>query len=261
MMMNTDNLFSRLGFRVTKPSVKITVPDDVAIEHAKLSAQRRAKYEHDAIETAEMYFDVLPLPFIIKMMEHNDYLCLQWGGRKVARLVNLCRNTLDIEILTDGRELNEIDRAPVLRLLVLMCWLFPIPLKQHLKMVDVESHYRPLIKDWLISYKLVQESEVELVLSGVFEGVMVRKNAVLDIFHDALRYEESQFGYKLNPGLMRTVLGENDVFRVHAQKNSQSNLAPHWLSHLQDLYGVEGLIDKALAKSDEEYAEQDGITS
>lgn len=260
-MIMSDNLFSRLGFRVGKPVVEVEVPEAVKKANVELSDKRKVRYAQDAIDAAEMYHAMLPEDFIKELMKHNDYLCLQWGGRKVARLINLCRNILDIEILTDGTKLEESDRADVLRLLVLMCWMFPIPLKQHFKMGNVEKKYRDIMISWLATYGLVKEFEAELVLKGVFEGVMAPENPVLNIFHDALRYEEAQFGYKLNFDCMRTELGKNKVFGVHAQKSSQANFSPHWMHHIQDMYGVQGLVDVEKAMSDEDSSREDGISS
>tara|TARA_Y100000310_G_scaffold99483_1_gene97328 strand:- start:48233 stop:49012 length:780 start_codon:yes stop_codon:yes gene_type:complete len=258
--MAIGNLFSRLGFSVEKPQVEVTIPDAVVKANRAMDEKRKTVWERDSRDTAQMYHDMLPTDFIKLLQEHNDYMCVQWGGRKVARLCNLSRNILDLEIITEDRPLEEKDRAPVLKLLVLMSWLVPIPVKRHFTQKDVESEYRPLMKSWLCEeYSLVNEAEADLILAGVFENINVGENPVLNIFHDALRIEEAQFGNIVTEDFMRTYLGKVTIFRGSSQRNSKANLTPHWLIYLQELKSISGLVDPEQAKKDEEYNEKDAI--
>jgi len=261
-MTEKSNLFSRLGFRLTKPEVQKKLPKKISDALIKDNEERIKLYKKDTQETAEMYHSLIPNELVLKMMGANDYLCVQWGSRKVARLLNLCRNILDIEILTEGTELGEKDREHVLYLLVWACWLFPIPLKHHLKMENTNEHFLPIFKKWLIEeHNLISESEFNLVMNAVFLGVSTKPgNPVLDIFHDALRFEEAQFDMTTDEKYMRTKLGKSRTFKIKSQKDSRSNLTPHWMFEFQDLKGITGLVDKEKALKDEEYYEKDGIS-
>lgn len=257
-----SNLFARLGFKVEKPVVTKKLSKKVSEELEKDREKLRILYLKDTIETAKMYHDIIPDDFIKEVLKHNDYLCVQWGGRKVARLLNICRNILDVEIITAGTELDEKDREHVLYLLIWMCWLFPIPLKAYLKMDNVEKHYIPIFKKWLIEdFNLLEEDELDLVLNGVFLGYKTKAgNPVLDIFHDALKFEDAQFDMGFNVLEMRTNVGKLKTFKIKTQRDSRANLTPHWLFHFQDHKGVTGLVDKEKSLEDEEYAEKDGIS-
>ncbi len=259
----TQNIFSRIGYYFSKPEVVSSVPDEITQELNKINAQRKALYGKDTVEAAEMYDQMLPTAIIEELMFYHNYMCLQWGSRKVARLTNICRNILDVEIYTEDSAIEEEHREHAFGLLVWMCWLTPIPIKAYLTRPDADEFYKKEFAVLLTEKnKVVDEKELKIILAGVFEGVNSQKgNPILDIFHDALRFEEAQFGLELDDSVMRTTLGQNGVFKIKAQKDSRSNLTPHWMFALQELKSLTGLVDKIRSIKDEEYAEQDGINS
>lgn len=256
-----SNLFSLLGFTVEKPEVRVTIPPEIKAKLDRDKEKLIALYGKDAIDTAEMYNEQMPKEVMVRISEFNDFQCVQWGSRKSARLLNLCRNILDIEIFDETRPLSEGDRKHVLFLLMWMCWLVPIPIKNYLLMSNSDEVFREKIKSWMVDeFKVLTEREANLVIEGVFERDEVKKgNPVLDIFHDALKYESAQFGMKVKLDDMRTALGKNEVFRVKAEKDARNNSTPHWLFHLQDLMGLP-IVNKAKAKEDNDYMGDDGIT-
>lgn len=264
------NLLSRLGAVLSKPTVQITStlsPEQKAV-HDESRKQLVEAYASDAIATAKMYAAMMPDGLLQKIMHENNYLCVQWGGRKVARLLNLCRGMLDVEVHRASDDGEVVARPTVeqqehvLFLLFWMCWLFPIPLKACMMRNNVDEHYRPIFRHWLVNeFAVINDAECDLVLEGVFLGTStVPGNVVLDIFHDALRFEESQFGMNCPESLMRTELGKNRVFAVQSQRKSASNLTPHWMLHFQSLKGVDGLVSTEASAKDEAYAAQDGIS-
>ncbi len=256
-----DNLFSRLGFGVKKASTKVEIPEHLKEEIERDKAALDELAEKDAVETSEMYHRMLPTEFVEELQKHNDYSCTQWGARKVARLLNISRNILDVEIFSEGRVLKEENREDVLRYLMFMCWLVPIPIKKYHTSRDVDVVYKEKMRKWLIEdFSLLTDMEAKLVLEGVFSRTNVKPgNPILDIFHDALRFEEMQFGIEVDPNFMRTPLGKNPVFRARAKKSASNNLTPHWMLYLQELKGL-SLLDREKALEDEEYMGDDGIS-
>lgn len=264
------NLLSRLGAVLSKPNVQVT--STLSPEQQALHDENKKKlvdaYASDAVLTAKMYHAMMPDGLLQKMMQENNYLCVQWGSRKVARLLNLCRGMLDVEVHRDVEESESANRPTVeqqdhvLSLLFWMCWLVPIPIKSYMLRDDVDEHYKPIFRSWLVNeFAVLNDAECDLVLEGVFSGTStVQGNVVLDIFHDALRFEESQFGVNCPDSLMRTELGKNRVFAVQSQRKSASNLTPHWMLHFQELKGIDHLVSKEASAKDEAYAEQDGIS-
>lgn len=258
-----SNLLSRLGFGVSKTETRVELPDHIKKELEESNKKREEYVKAESEETAVLYGDMFPTEFIERLCEHNDYNCTQWGARKVARLSNLCRTILDIEIITEkeGRPLKEKDRTVALRYLATMCWLVPIPIKKYFRMKEVDKIYREKMHHWLVhEFSLFSEKEANLILEGVFSRTDLKVgNPILDIFHDALRFEEMQFGIDVHHDFMRTELGKNKVFKVGAKKSARNNLTPHWMIRFQELKGVE-LFDYKKALEDEEYMKNDGIS-
>lgn len=215
----------------------------------------------------ELYTSIVPKELLQLLMEHNDYKCTQWGSRKFARLVNLARNILDVEMHSqEGYAFNKKtakqEERFIIKLAVLMALFFPIPLKKALSDPKSEDRYKILFRTWLVDdFKILDGEEYEIFEAGVFDGVKNEPgNVVLDIFHDALRFEESQFGYTVNPKIMRTVLGKNVVFTAKAKKESERNLTPGWVFNFQAAYDVDTFVDEEKSLADNEAMYEDGIT-
>jgi len=195
----SDNLFTRMGWSLKKPLIdnqKGDTTKEVVDEGLEFRLSTNDKL---SLNTAKMYSTAMTKDFFDTLISEYNYKDIIFGSRKVARLCDLCRSILDIEMQEGLSEFNDkepnfkkSDHNDVLRLLFYMCWLFPIPLRKHTQMKDVRSAYSEKFKQWLVfDYELVKELEVELILEGVFKGINSPDNPILDIFHDALRIEDS----------------------------------------------------------------------
>jgi hypothetical protein len=254
-------IFEKLGFKVKKTTFEKVMDPEVAAKLDAMRARRQTLYRKDSMETAALYADWLPTTLFDTLLAVHDYQCVMWGSRKFGRLLNLCRNILDIEVHKENAVLTKDDNESVLKLLFWICLLYPIPIKHYLKCKDVEGKWRPQFEQWLSSAGVLTEDEISLVMHGVFEGVDADAgNPVLDIFHDALRIEEIQFDIQPCPKeWMRTELGANPVFLVKARKDSLGNVSPAWLELLQVHKKSEAFVDVILAKERREVMEDDGI--
>lgn len=273
------SLLKKLGFVFEKPEkVEAILPEEVRKKIEAMTSARRKVYRKDSIDTAAMYAEWIPNETFNSLCEFHNYLCVMWGSRKVGRLLNLCRNILDVEISTNealmsgdvGEEevapelrLYESDRDNVLKMLMWMCFLYPIPIKHYMKDPNAEENLTKQFDTWLLESGIVSKSEFGIIIAGVFDGsnTEARENIILDIFADALRWEEAQFdASKLNPELMRTRLGQNPVFSVKARRDSKNNLSPVWLDILQGLKGREDFVDPLSSEEAEANANNDGIS-
>jgi len=254
------SLFSRLGFKLSKPSVVATVPDEIKKENDAMVQKRKALYHNDAIETGVMYAGFIGKEVIEHLMAQHDFACVMWGSRKFARLLNLSRNILDVEIIKEDATLLESDREPVLKLLMWMSLLYVLPIKRYLIEDSVEDRLTTEFRNLLVPTKL-SEMEFPLVMEGVFNGNVTEPgNPVLDIFFDALKFEEVKYNPPVSPELMRTELGRNNVFKVKAHKDCEHNLSPDWLNVFQEELELETFVNISKAKEDNEYMHDDGIT-
>lgn len=214
-----------------------------------------------------LYTSLVPKELLLLLMEHNDYKCTQWGSRKFARLVNLARNIIDVEIHSqEGYVFNKKtvkkEEQFIIKMTLLMALFFPLPLKKALSDPKADEKYKVLFRTWLVDdFGILDCEEFEIFEAGVFNGVKNEPgNVVLDIFHDALRFEESQFGYTVNPNIMRTVLGKSVVFTAKAKKESERNLTPGWVLNFQAAYNIDSFVDEEKSLADNEAMYEDGIT-
>ena len=74
-----SNLFSRLGFTVEKPEIRVTIPPEVKAKLERDKEKLVALYGKDAIDTAEMYNEQMPKEVMVRISEFNDFQCVQWG--------------------------------------------------------------------------------------------------------------------------------------------------------------------------------------
>lgn len=258
-----SNLLAKLGFTSQKSKVIDERPNEKKIADSEITKRRLQLQEQWAKEAALLYHEMIPNEVLSVLIEHHDFSCHQWGGRRFARLVNWCSNCLDIEIHSESGAFDESDRKYVLTLLVWMSILFPIPIKWHLKRKDNDAYWLSIFEGILLKGKhRLRLSEFELVMVGVFEGSSAAPgNPVVDIFHDAIRFEESQYITPVPVSTMRTLLGKNPAFRTKAHKEVRANLSPHWLFEFQKIKGVDGkMVDVEKAIRDEKYSSKDGIS-
>lgn len=273
------SLLEKLGFVFEKPEkIEGVLPDDVKEKIESMTRERRQLYRRDSVDTAEMYEEWLPTKTFNTLCDFHNYSCVMWGSRKVGRMLNLCRNILDVEISTNEAMLSgdiesddtpphmrlyESDRGVALKLLMWMSFLYPIPIKHFIKDPDAEENLTRKFKEWLFDEKIVNNDEFNIIIAGVFDGIETEpnENIILDIFSDALFWETSQFeSAKLNPELMRTNLGKNPVFGVKAVRDSKNNLSPVWLDILQGLKGREDFVDPVSSEEAKANNERDGIS-
>jgi len=252
-------LLEKLGFRITKPEFTYVVSESSKKELDK----RKALYDKDAKETAQMYASWLEEGVFTKLITFHNYKNVTWGSRKFARLLNLSRNILDVEIYKETPTFTEEDRLPVLKLLMWMSILVVVPITRYHLGKNEEQNTREFFKSLLCGkISVLTESQFELVMMGVFEGILVNdSNPVLNIFHDALRFEEIQFGNSCPINWMRTELGRNEVFRVKAHKDSSSNRTPDWVIYLQEIKNTQLFVDVAASKKNTSIVNNDGISA
>jgi hypothetical protein len=253
----------RLGFSIEKPTVEVTLPEGMQQELDEMTEKRHALYRKDTAETAAMYNLWIPTDVFTELCELHNYKCVMWGARKFARLLNLCRNTLDIEISKIDSPIVRSERHDILKILMWMSLLYPIPIKHYRKNPNAQSDLTKVFKEMLLDHDVLSEAEFDLVMVGVFDGVQTSPgaNVLLDIFHDALRWEDAQFDLPaLHADNMRTDLGKNRVFTIKARKDSRNNLSPFWLAALQDLKGRGDIFVNAEgAEETRIQSESDGI--
>jgi hypothetical protein len=255
------SLLEKLGFRISKPEIKYKLPPEISKASQKVNKDRKALYEKDAQETALLYSGWIGKETFDKVVALHDYRCVIWGSRKFARLTNLSRNILDVDIFKDDPVLFEKDRNSVTKILMWMSLLFPVPIKRYHLGHGAEEECKKEILTLLEGTDLL-EAEVSLVIEGVFLGVStVKGNPILDIFHDALKYEEVQFGNPCEPKLMRTELGRNDIFLIKAHRDCSANRCPDWVLYLQEHMDVENFVNKTKAQEDSAYDDLDGISA
>lgn len=253
------NLLHKLGFSLGK----VDVPTFTPSKESQATIDRRKKlYAKDAKETAELYHGWIPDAAFAQLCEWHDYTSVHWGSRKVARLLNNCRNILDIEILKEDAQVYRKDEPDMLRTLMWMCFLAPIPLAHYHKMKDAEGHWRKKFTDFFVKEQgVLDEDELGLINQAVFNGLEHKQgdNLLIDVFHDAMRLEEAQFHTPVPEEFMRTQLGKNTVFAVSAHSRSRKNLAPTWALHLQELKGRDDFMDAVTAEEVARHEKVDGI--
>jgi hypothetical protein len=253
------NLLQKLGFSIGKvavPKMELGEKEQAIIEG------RKRLYAKDAKETAELYHSWIPDDVFAQLCEWHDYTSVYWGSRKVARLLNNCRNILDIEILKEDAVIYRKDEPAMLRTLMWMCFLAPIPLQHYHKMKDAEGHWRAKFSTFLVDEKQTLGSdEMGLINQAVFHVLEHAQgdNLLIDIFHDAMRMEEAQFHTPVPEEFMRTTLGKNAVFLVSAHNRSRKNLAPTWALMLQELKGRTDFMDVVTAEENARHDAVDGI--
>jgi hypothetical protein len=256
------NLLDKLGFKISKPKAVIRIPAKISEKNKAIIERRKALYRKDSLETAEMYASWITDQALFDISTIHNYRCVMWGSRKFARLLNLSRNILDVEILTESSDLEEADRTSILKLLMWLSLITPIPIKRYHLSNNAEAESKILLKDMLmVKNKLFKDAEFNLIMEGVFEGTnTVKGNSVLDIFHDALRFEEAQFGSPCPKEWMRTELGKNEVFRVKAHRDSTANSSPDWLVEFQRIKKIDTFVDASKARENTMSSEDDGIS-
>jgi hypothetical protein len=257
------SFLKKLGFSITKPQVEVTISHEMSEKNKVLQEKRKKLYETDSQDTALMYSSWIKDDVLVDLMTLHKYTCLMWGSRKFARLLNLSRNILDIEILSDTSNICEDDREPILKLLMWLSLLTPIPIKRYHLSNNAEVETKKILRELLIDkHNVFTESEYSLIEEGVFEGINVHVgNPVLDIFHDSLRFEEAQFGPACSIDWMRTQLGNNDVFRIKATRDSEANRSPDWVVYFQQNKGIDNFVDVVKAKKNAAYVPDDGISA
>ncbi|MEG3765102.1 hypothetical protein [Alteromonas sp. 14N.309.X.WAT.G.H12] len=263
-----SNFWGKLGFSIEKRTFEPRILTD-----EEKRERNEEQLEYDNInqklrkETAKLYSSIIPKALIIRLMEFNDYTCTQWGSRKFARLVNLARNIIDIEVhseegFTFEPATRREEQRVILKLNMLMALFFPIPLKVMVVDPEIEDKFKKLFKKILIDeLSLLSPAEYAIFEDGVFLGVKCPPgNVILDVFHDALRFEEAQFGYRVNTDAMRTQLGKSPTFTSKAKKASEQNITPGWLFEFQNIHGVDGFFNEEKAIKDNAAMEEDGIS-
>lgn len=258
-----SNLLAKLGFVSQKPKMVDSRPEEKKKEDNVIRDKRISLQAKWAKESALLYHEIIPTEILESLLEHHDYRCVQWGGRRFARLVNWCSNCLDMEIHNEDGAFQEEDRKHVLSLMVWISLLFPLPIKTHMKIKDSRAHWEGVLRKILLKGKRkLRVEEFDLIMEAVFEGSSTLPgNPILDVFHDAVRFEESQYLTPVPVEQMRTSLGKNSAFRVKAHKEVRANLTPHWLFEFQKLKGLDGkLVDVDKAKKDEDYNSKDAIS-
>lgn len=263
----TMSFLSKLGFRLNKvnnpPASLEHHSENLEDEALKLAKARRAElYLSDAKSVAKEYANLINNETLNILCENHDFLHVQWGGRKSARLINLCRNILDIEIVNnisnkEGSLIREKDKNNVLKLLFWSSLLYPMTVMWSLKVESVEETFSERFKSWMKANQLNNE-EISLVLHMVFHAPnSTDENIVVNVFHDALKLEEMQFNFAHIPDIMRTDLGKNRVFAAKVKRDCQANLIPVWLMYFQEflgetrLYPVGESADKPSEKGDD----------
>jgi hypothetical protein len=255
------NLFSRLGFNISKPEIVREVEPKIEAQLARAEKDRKALGVRENEQLSERIAEIVPLPLLQELMKHNDYLCVQWGSRKVGRMVNACRSILDHEIHTEGSKIKPENERSVTKLLVLMCILTPVPIKHYMLRESVEEEFRLLFSNWLDADGVnVNADEKKFVIDAVFSGIKCPENPILNIFHDALRIEEAHFGFNVKSEYLRTSLCQNLVYLKYAQKSSANNVTPGWLEKYQELMSVDNFVDVSKAKEDDTYNKGDIIS-
>ena len=262
------SIWSKLGAVFEKPTLKRKeLSPEAKKEIAEYNEKLAGFHSKVRTENSALYSSFVPKALLQRLMTYNDYRCTQWGSRKFGRLVNLARNIIDVEIHSE--EGFQFDRVTVskeehliLKINVLMALFFPIPLKAALAKPDADDEFKALFQAWLVDeFKLLTLSEYEIFEAGVFAGVNNEPgNVILDVFHDALRFEEAQFGYRLDPRVMRTVLGKSVTYGAKVKKESERNLTPGWVFNFQALYDIDDFVDETKALEDNEAMHEDGIS-
>jgi hypothetical protein len=258
-----SNIFSRLGFGVSKT---VTTPKQKSAEEQKEAQDFKEKMDqHTAVQSrimAERCKKMMPNELFCLLMNDYDFLCQQWGGVKVVRLFSICYGILDIEIHQEVPVISKKEKERVSVILFWMCMLITVPIKEYLNRNDVPEYFRSVFMKLLIAdYSLLDEAEFNLFFIGIMEGTKTTPgNPVLDIFHDALKLEEAQFGFALNTDLMRTVAGKSKVYQVVTQRASKNNVAYEWGFVFQELMRKEGFIDKDKALLNNKNDGDDGIS-
>ena len=172
------SFWRKMGVVFEKPSIeKKELSPEAKAELAKYHKELGSLHEKMRMKVSEDYFKIIPKALILRAMEHNDYLCTQWGSRKFGRLVNISRNILDIEINSEegykfvGKKKKILaEEAMILKLLVLAALLFPIPLKKQIVDMDADEKYTVIFKEWLVDeFKIIGEEEYNLSLIHISE--------------------------------------------------------------------------------------------
>lgn len=257
------SLLRKLGFCLQKPEVEVTLPEGVSEKLNAMTEKRKSLYKKDTVDTAAMYSDWLPTQVYQELCTFHDYKNVMWGSRKFGRLLNLCRNIVDIEVYKENPTILKEDEPHILRLLMWVCLIYPIAIVNYHKNPKIEDELSVRLKALLRDSNILTQPEFDLLLVSAFRVLEseIGDNIVLDIFHDALRWEEAQFGLPPTPiELMRTELGKNPVFSIKARKDSRNNLCPFWLGALQESKGLGAIfVDMSQAEEALMNAEKDGI--
>lgn len=271
------NFLQRMGFYINKVSGGIAEPaeeDAAPLEKTPEQLELEAFQQKGSEQVMSIVREMLPKTFWEDLIQHNDMTCIQWGGPKVARLYDLSVAMLDDAMRnlrfeqtdrfkvsfgeeevygaggkTDWSQLKGANFHKVAKIFLLMSLLAPLPIKQSLKMKDVESILWPQLLDMIVNkHKLVSEVEADLILAGVFYSMRMKPgNPLLDIFHDALQLETSQYDKLVDKSILRTPLAQESSYLAFAVRRSRANICPGWIVKLAEEWGLP-LLDETMAK-------------
>lgn len=263
-------ILERLGFSLSRISHK-PFPDKNSDPHAQdlptedpeiiqMRERRKKLYAQDTQAVGKAYARWVPDGLLGEMCDRHNFMHVHWGSRKVGRLTNLCRNILDVEMLQEHAGITRDDFEPMVKLFFWSSMLYPMTVMWALKVEDVDSHFRKLFTDWL-SRAGLSKDETQLILHAVFLGHQtVPGNIVLDVWHDALKLEEMQFGFGYLPETMRTTLGKNQVFATKAKRDCSANLSPHWLLVMQSELNETRFSHADIAGASDQLQAEDSIS-
>lgn len=216
-------------------------------------------------DVASVVGGMLPRELWADVAEMIDMTCPQMGGAKIARLYDICASLLDDALSnlrfesterfksnfseesrygygenTDWSQLDNADRYKVLKLFLLMAILVPIQIKRSMQVKDVEVELWAPILDLIVNkHKVVTEVEADLVLVGVFYPLRVKPgNPILDIFHDALQLETSQYDKSVDKVFLRTPLAKESSFFAYVVRRSRANICPGWIQLLSERWDL-----------------------
>lgn len=257
------SFLSKLGFKLNKVMKgNAELPEEEIVDPAlvKMKQERQARYDKDTEDTASLYSKWIPADVFKQICDGHNFLHAHWGSRKVGRLTNLCRNILDVECSREGSDVFAKDFHPILRMLLWCSLLYPTTVMWALRVENVEHHFKEKFANYL-SAAGFNGDEQKIMLHAIFTETRTEPgNIVLDVWHDALRFEEMQFGYIYSPDVMRTSLGKNKVFSAKAKRDGSANLSPHWLMLLQEHLGETRFTNEKITFTSDETGKKDSIS-
>lgn len=259
------SLLSKLGFSIgkVKDISHSATKDNADVEDPALKAlklKRQARYDKDTEETATLYASWLPVGMLTKLCDMHNFMHIHWGSRKTGRLMNICRNILDIEMSKENNTITREQTNDVLKLFLWCSLLYPITILWGLRVESIDDHFRSTFEGYLKEAGVTKD-ERNLILHAVFNPKNTTPgNVVLDVWHDAVRFEDSQFDYPYIQEHMRTDLGKNKVFYSKVKRDSSSNLSPHWLMLLQEIQGETRFTNEDVTFTADKTSQLDSIT-